>query len=93
MDHYRKHHSHRKHREHHCHWHRCTVSVPPNMWGCHTHWRKLPRGIRDMILKEYVSGQENDIALVSNRYLIVAAAAETYSVAWEVTYASAPANP
>jgi len=27
---------------HHCHWPGCIREVPPKMWGCSTHWFRLP---------------------------------------------------
>lgn len=44
--------------EHHCHWPDCTVAVPPKMWGCKTHWYKLPITLRNKIWATYVPGQE-----------------------------------
>lgn len=43
---------------HHCHWPECTTPVPPKMWGCKTHWYKLPKALRDLIWKTYRPGQE-----------------------------------
>lgn len=45
---------------HRCHWPGCEVEVPPRLWGCCTHWFKLPRRIRDNIWKSYRNGQEED---------------------------------
>jgi hypothetical protein len=44
--------------KHHCHWPGCEKEVPPKLWGCKTHWYKLPRALRIMILSEYKPGQE-----------------------------------
>lgn len=43
---------------HTCHWPGCTKEVPPKMWGCKTHWFKLPKRLRDKIWATYVPGQE-----------------------------------
>ncbi len=43
---------------HTCHWPGCKKSVPPRMWGCHTHWFKLPKYLRDLIWRTYRPGQE-----------------------------------
>lgn len=43
---------------HHCHWPGCTKEVPPAMWGCKTHWFKLPVSLRNQIWATYVPGQE-----------------------------------
>lgn len=48
-------------REHHCHWPGCGKQVPPAMWGCYTHWMKLPRYLRDKIWAAYRPGQEKDM--------------------------------
>jgi len=45
-------------RNHHCHWPNCNRQVPPAMWGCKTHWFKLPKNLRDLIWITYVPGQE-----------------------------------
>lgn len=45
-------------RSHHCHWPGCERQVPPAMWGCKTHWFKLPRGLRLQIWETYRPGQE-----------------------------------
>ncbi len=44
--------------EHHCHWPGCDKAVPPRLWGCKSHWFKLPAAIRAGILAAYVPGQE-----------------------------------
>jgi len=44
--------------DHHCHWTGCTKSVPPAMWGCKTHWFKLPARLRNRIWATYRPGQE-----------------------------------
>ena len=43
---------------HTCHWPGCKVNVPPAMWGCKTHWFKLPKNLRDRIWLTYKPGQE-----------------------------------
>lgn len=56
---------------HHCHWPDCKREVPPKMWGCITHWRKLPKHLRDKIWATYRPGQE--ITKTPSRgYVIVA---------------------
>lgn len=45
-------------RAHTCHWPGCGKQVPPAMWGCKTHWFKLPKNLRDKIWMTYVPGQE-----------------------------------
>lgn len=47
-------------RSHHCHWPGCERQVPPAMWGCKTHWFKLPKALRDRIWRAYRPGQERD---------------------------------
>lgn len=48
-------------REHHCHWPGCSKQVPPAMWGCYTHWMKLPKYLRDKVWAAYRPGQEKDM--------------------------------
>lgn len=55
-------------RNHHCHWPDCEKQVPPAMWGCKTHWFKLPYRLRDLIWATYVPGQEVTMT-PSNEYL------------------------
>lgn len=43
---------------HHCHWPTCDREVPPELWGCKTHWFMLPRYLRSKIWKHYRPGQE-----------------------------------
>lgn len=45
-------------RLHHCHWPGCEKQVTPAMWGCITHWRKLPGDLRSRLWREYEPGQE-----------------------------------
>lgn len=42
---------------HACNWPGCDKRVPRSMWGCSTHWARLPRRIRDRILKTWNSGR------------------------------------
>jgi hypothetical protein len=58
-------------RNHHCHWPGCTKEVPPAMWGCKTHWFRLPRHLRNRIWAAYRPGQEIDMT-PSDEYLAVA---------------------
>lgn len=58
-------------RNHHCHWPGCTHQVPPAMWGCLAHWRKLPKRFRDRIWETYRPGQEKTLT-PSREYLDVA---------------------
>lgn len=46
-------------RNHTCHWPGCARQVPPAMWGCRTHWFRLPAAIRSAIFRAYQIGQEN----------------------------------
>jgi len=45
-------------RDHHCHYPGCTKTVPPAMWGCYSHWMRLPRELRDKVWEAYSIGQE-----------------------------------
>lgn len=58
-------------RDHHCHWPGCGKQVPPARWGCLTHWRALPKRLRDRIWATYRPGQESDLN-PSAAYLSVA---------------------
>lgn len=44
--------------DHTCHATGCTTEVPPRMFMCRTHWRKVPKRMQDAIWAEYVPGQE-----------------------------------
>ena len=58
-------------RTHHCHWPGCEAQVPPAMWGCRSHWFRLPKRLRDRIWNTYVPGQEVDMS-PSEEYLKIA---------------------
>lgn len=58
-------------REHECHWPGCGRQCPPAMWGCRTHWFKLPKWLRNKIWDAYVPGQERRLD-PSDEYLAVA---------------------
>lgn len=45
-------------RAHTCHWPGCGAQVPPAMWGCRTHWYRLPSRLRAAIWATYRPGQE-----------------------------------
>lgn len=61
----------RQDRDHECHWPGCDRQVPPAMWGCKTHWMRLPKHLRDRIWDAYVPGQERRMD-PSDEYLAVA---------------------
>jgi hypothetical protein len=64
-------------RQHNCHWPGCNQQVPPAMWGCRTHWFKLPKTIRDRIWQEYHSGQEETLT-PSKEYISAAQEAQIW---------------
>lgn len=43
---------------HTCHWPGCGTKVPPAMWGCKSHWFRLPKDLRNRIWATYRTGQE-----------------------------------
>lgn len=51
----------RQSRNHKCHWPKCPVHVPPAMWGCGPHWRRLPKKLRDRIWETYEVDQEENM--------------------------------
>ena len=58
-------------RPHTCHWPDCNKQVPPAMWGCKTHWFKLPLDLRNRVWATYKPGQEITMT-PSAAYLAVA---------------------
>ena len=58
-------------RVHECHWPGCKRQVKPAMWGCLTHWHKLPKHLRDRIWRTYRTGQE--INLTPSKVYVAAA--------------------
>lgn len=64
-------------RDHHCHWPGCEKQVPPAMWGCKTHWFRLPRNLRNDIWASYRPGQEVD-GTPSAQYLDAATRAQAW---------------
>lgn len=65
---------------HHCHWPGCSCHVPPAMWGCKPHWRRLPPDIRARIWENYRPGQEID-KHPSQAYVAVAREAHNFALA------------
>lgn len=45
-------------RNHECHWPGCNKQVPPAMWGCKSHWFRLPQALRNKVWATYRPGQE-----------------------------------
>lgn len=43
---------------HTCHWPGCDKQVAPAMWGCKTHWFRLPLKLRNLIWRTFEPGQE-----------------------------------
>lgn len=64
-------------RSHHCHWTGCTKQVPPAMWGCSTHWFRLPASLRSRIWATYKPGQEVNMT-PSEKYLEAAKAVQDW---------------
>jgi len=64
-------------RNHHCHWPGCEIQVPPAMWGCKTHWFKLPSHLRNKIWQTYRPGQEINMT-PSAEYVEVAKKVQTW---------------
>jgi hypothetical protein len=58
-------------RKHHCHWPACERQVPPAMWGCLPHWKRLPKDLQTRIWQAYQPGQEKDMR-PSEEYIQVA---------------------
>lgn len=58
-------------RRHTCHWPGCIEQVAPAKWGCLSHWRRLPKYLRDKIWDSYEIGQEETLT-PSTEYLKVA---------------------
>lgn len=44
--------------KHRCHARGCTTEVPPRMFMCYLHWRKVPKKDRDLVWALYYPGQE-----------------------------------
>jgi hypothetical protein len=44
--------------KHLCHWPGCEREVDPRLWGCKSHWFRLPKPLRDEIWRTYRPGQE-----------------------------------
>lgn len=63
--------------KHTCHWPGCPVEVPPKLWGCRTHWFKLPKELRARVWAAYRPGQEID-KCPSQEYLAIADKVDTW---------------
>jgi hypothetical protein len=46
-----------------CSWPGCQTTVPADMWGCRSHWFRLPRNIRTAIWAAYRPGQETTLEI------------------------------
>ena len=68
-------------RYHTCHWPRCGKQVPPAVWGCRTHWFRLPKSLRDRIWAAYRPGQEKDMR-PSDEYRAVAKDVQDWITRW-----------
>jgi hypothetical protein len=68
-------------RDHHCHWPGCERKVPPAMWGCAPHWRRVPARLKLGIWRTYKVGQEQGDAAVSAEYLEAARAVHEWALA------------
>ena len=44
--------------KHTCHAKNCTAEVPPRLFMCKPHWRRLPKHLQDAIWEHYEPGQE-----------------------------------
>ena len=69
-------------RGHGCHWPGCPAQVPPAMWGCKSHWFKLPQALRNRIWATYRAGQEETMT-PSDDYLAAADAVQEWIRAQE----------
>ena len=45
---------------HKCHWPECQKEVPPKMFMCLPHWRRVPKVLQTKIWSAYRPGQEVD---------------------------------
>ena len=45
---------------HHCHAVGCETRVPPKMFMCLAHWRRVPRELQRAVWANYRPGQEDD---------------------------------
>lgn len=68
--------------QHFCHWPNCPIEVPPKLWGCRTHWFRLPMSLRARIWRTYRPGQEID-KQPSAEYLAAAKAVREWIAATE----------
>lgn len=55
---------------HVCHAHGCTKRIPPKLFVCPTHWKRLRPELQRAIWHEYRPGQERD-KKPSDRYMAV----------------------
>lgn len=68
---------------HKCHWPDCQKDVPPKMFMCLAHWRRVPRVLQLKIWSTYRAGQEID-KRPSAEYLAVVALVQGW-IAGKVT--------
>ena len=68
-------------RDHECHWPGCEEQVPPAMWGCREHWRRLPHYLRRQLWMAYEIGQE-ERGDPSPNYLRIAQEIQDWAKSW-----------
>jgi len=61
---------------HRCSWPGCTEMVEPALWGCKSHWFKLPIKLRKELWRTYVPGQTASTA--SPEYVAAARAIQAW---------------
>lgn len=63
---------------HICHWPGCKKKVKAALWGCYSHWMKLPANLRAEIWRTYQIGQETPEGRPSPAYLKSASKAQDW---------------
>lgn len=53
---------------HACHAFQCRAVIPPQLFMCAFHWRKVPAALKSRIWANYVKGQCSNWALVTRKY-------------------------
>jgi len=62
--------------DHSCGWTGCERQVSAHLWGCESHWFKLPERMRRKVWRAYVPGQS--LATQTDEYRSVMAEVQTF---------------
>lgn len=78
--------------QHYCRWPGCVRQVSTRIWGCRSHWYKLPLEHQRRILRAYMGGQETR-GTASPEYIAADKAARSWAETTEARRKIQSADP